>query len=146
MQVVLAKDNIISVLGAYFQLARAACRGMYSGISRSCKSTKMFLSTLASSGGCLKMPVDEQKTMNKAKNHARSSIFHYDYKWCVLQTTVNSRSRITQQIRYHANHFSCPGDCKELSKKTRQSTHNSNQARTKPQPTLVSGGPAPVGN
>ena len=28
----------------------------------------------------------------------------------------------------------CPGDCKELSKMTRQSTHNSNQTRTKPWP------------
>ena len=28
--------------------------------------------------------------------------------------------------------FSCPGDCKELSKETTQSTHDLNQARTKP--------------
>ena len=28
--------------------------------------------------------------------------------------------------------FSCPGDCKELSKKTKRSTYDSNQARTKP--------------
>ena len=34
--------------------------------------------------------------------------------------------------------FSCPGDCKELSKKTRRSTHDSNQARTKPWPTRQS--------
>ena len=31
--------------------------------------------------------------------------------------------------------FSCPGDCKELSKKTRRSTHDANPARTKPWPT-----------
>ena len=31
--------------------------------------------------------------------------------------------------------FSCPGDCKELSKKTKRSTYDSNQARTKPWPT-----------
>ena len=34
--------------------------------------------------------------------------------------------------------FSCPGDCKELSKKTRRSTHKSNQAMTKPWPTRLS--------
>ena len=28
--------------------------------------------------------------------------------------------------------FSCPGDCKELSKKTKRSTYDSNQARTDP--------------
>ena len=31
--------------------------------------------------------------------------------------------------------FSCPGDSKELSKKTKRSTYGSNQARTKPWPT-----------
>ena len=31
--------------------------------------------------------------------------------------------------------FSCPGDCKELSKKTKRTTYDSNQARTKPWPT-----------
>ena len=31
--------------------------------------------------------------------------------------------------------FSCPGDCKELSKKTKRSTYGLNQARTKPWPT-----------
>ena len=34
--------------------------------------------------------------------------------------------------------FSCPGDSKELSKKTKRSTYNSNQARTKPWPTRPS--------
>ena len=34
-----------------------------------------------------------------------------------------------------AKSFSCPGDCKELSKKTKRSTYDSNQARTKPWPT-----------
>ena len=32
-------------------------------------------------------------------------------------------------------YFSCPGDRKELTKKTKRSTHDSNQARTKPWPT-----------
>ena len=31
--------------------------------------------------------------------------------------------------------FFCPGDCKELSKKIKRSTYDSNQARTKPWPT-----------
>ena len=34
--------------------------------------------------------------------------------------------------------FSCPGDCNELSKKTKRSTYDSNQARTKPWPTRPS--------
>ena len=32
--------------------------------------------------------------------------------------------------------FSCPGDCKEQSKKTRRSIHDSNQATIKPWPTV----------
>ena len=31
--------------------------------------------------------------------------------------------------------FSCPGDCRELTKKTKRSTYDSNQARNKPWPT-----------
>ena len=46
-----------------------------------------------------------------------------------LQTTV---SHELQGINKIPKCFSCPGDCKELSKKTKRSTYDSNQARTKP--------------
>ena len=35
----------------------------------------------------------------------------------------------------HARSAIIPGDCKELSKETKQNTYDSNQARTKPWPT-----------
>ena len=48
------------------------------------------------------------------------------YRQCISRTmTINKIPKF----------FSCPGDCKELSKKTKQSTYDSNQARTKPWPT-----------
>ena len=98
------------------------------------KGTKMFLSlSLARSGGCLKMPGDEHKTINRSKNHARSAIiFHH-------VCTDNCISRTTSQkgVNKMPKCFSCPGDCKELSKKTRRSTHDSNQARIKPWPTQL---------
>ena len=62
------------------------------------------------------MPGDEQKSINIAENHASLAII--------------SRTRIPK-------YFSCPGDSKELSKKTKRSTHDSNQARTKPWPTRL---------
>ena len=75
------------------------------------------------------MPGDEQKNMNRAENHARSAIISFGMS---VQTTVSHELRHVNKI---PKCFSCPGDCKELSKKTRRSTHDSNQARTKPWPT-----------
>ena len=51
------------------------------------------------------------------------------YRQCISRTTTR---RGTNKI---PKCFSCPGDCKELSKKTKRSTYDSNQARTKPWPT-----------
>ena len=51
------------------------------------------------------------------------------YRQCISRTTTR---RGTNKI---PKCFSCPGDCKELSKKTKRSTDDSNQARTKPWPT-----------
>ena len=51
------------------------------------------------------------------------------YRQCISRTMTR---RGTNKI---PKCFSCPGDCKELSKKTKRSTHDSNQARTKPWPT-----------
>ena len=46
-----------------------------------------------------------------------------------------SRTTSRKEVNKIAKCFSCPGDCKELSKKTKRSRYDSNQARTKPWPT-----------
>ena len=46
-----------------------------------------------------------------------------------------SRTTMRRGINKIPKCFSCPGDCKELSKKTKRSTYDSNQARSKPWPT-----------
>ena len=79
--------------------------------------------------------VSKCQAMNKKKkveNHA------YVLGWPLpplssLQTY--SRTTTRRGINKVPNCFSCPGDCKELSKKTKRSTYDSNQARTKPWPT-----------
>ena len=79
------------------------------------------------------MPGDEHKIMNRAENRARSArhyLFHQVYTDnCISRTTSR------KEVNKIAKCFSCPGDCKELSKKTKRSTYDSNQARTKPWPT-----------
>ena len=60
--------------------------------------------------------------MNKAENHARSAIISSGIDNCI------SRTMTQREINKMPMCFSCPGDCKELSKKTRRSTHNFNQA------------------
>ena len=52
-----------------------------------------------------------------------------------LFTTVSQELTMRRGINKIPKCFSCPGDCKEVSKKTKRSTYNSNQARTKPWPT-----------
>ena len=47
------------------------------------KGTKMFISLLRDAG-CLKMPGDEQKNINRAENHAMSAIISCS---TFLQTT-----------------------------------------------------------
>ena len=79
------------------------------------------------------MPGDEHKTMNRAENHARSAIISSTMS---VQKTVHvSRTMLQKGVNTMPECFTCPGDCKELSKKIRRSTHDSNQARTKPWPT-----------
>ena len=86
--------------------------------------------SLARSGGYLKMPGDEQKSINRAENHAWSAIISS----CNYVSTDNCISRTTtwRGINKILKCFSCPGNCKELSKR---STYDSNQAWTKPWPT-----------
>ena len=54
---------------------------------------------------------------------------HYRLYRCISRTTTR------RGINKIPKCFSCPGDCKELSKKTKRSTYDSNQTRTKPWPT-----------
>ena len=82
---------------------------------------------LARNGGCIKMPSDEQKCRNRPENHARSAIASTDN--CISQTTTQ------RGINKIPKCFSCPSNSKELSKKTKRSTYDSNKARTKPWPT-----------
>ena len=86
----------------------------------------MFLSLLRGA-----MVVSKCQAMNKKKSrkplvgHYR----HYRLYRCISRTTTR------RGINKIPKCFSCPGDCKELSKKTKRSTYDSNQARTKPWPT-----------
>ena len=73
------------------------------------KGTKIFLS-LVRNGGCLKMSGNEHKTMNRAKNHARSAIIS---STMYVQTAVSHELLVNKMPKC----FSCPGDCKELSKR-----------------------------
>ena len=77
------------------------------------------------------MVVSKCQAMNKKKSR----------KPCMLGwplppiSSRTSRTTTRRGINKIPKCFSCPGDCKELSKKTKRSTYDSNQARTKPWPT-----------
>ena len=96
--------------------------------------TKTFTKTV---GDCSllrgAMVVSKCQVMNKKKveNHAClvGHYRHYRLYRCISRTTT------WRGINKIPKCFSCPGDCKELSKKTKRSTYDSNQARTKPWPT-----------
>ena len=62
------------------------------------------------------MPGDEQT--KKVENHA-CLVGHYRLYRCISRTTTR------RGINKIPKCFSCPGDCKELSKKTKQSTYDS---------------------
>ena len=70
-------------------------------------------------------------TKKKVENHAClvGHYRHYRLYRCISRTTTR------RGINTIPKCFSCPGDCKELSKKTKRSTYDSNQARAKPWPT-----------
>ena len=60
------------------------------------------------------MPGDEQKSINRAENQG--------YINCISRTTTR------RGINKIPKCFSCPSDCKELSKETKRSIYDSNQA------------------
>ena len=87
----------------------------------------MFLSLLRGA-----MVVSKCQAMNNKKSRKPCMLSlvghyrHYRLYRCISRTT--SRKEVNKMAKC----FSCPGDCKELSKR---STYDSNQARTKPWPT-----------
>ena len=87
------------------------------------KGTQMFLSFLR---GMEAVSGDEQ---NRPENHG-----HYLFDYVSTGNCI-SRTTMWRGINKIPKCFSCPGDSKELSKKTNRSTYDSNQARTKPWPT-----------
>ena len=95
------------------------------------KGTQMFLSLLRGAvvvSKCQAMNrrvLTEPKTMLGRPLSLRLCLYRQPY----LRTTM--RRGINKILKC----FSCPGDSKELSKKTKRSTYDSNQARTKPWPT-----------
>ena len=90
----------------------------------------MFLSLLRGA-----MVVSKCQAMNKKRSRKPCMLSlvghyrHYHLYRCISRTTTR------RGINKIPKCFSCPGDCKELSKKTKRSTYDSNQARTKPWPT-----------
>ena len=82
--------------------------------------------SLARCNGCLKMPGDEPK--KKVKNHAClvGHYRHYRLYRCISRTTTR------RGINKIPKCFSCPGDCKELSKKK----PSQDQAMADPTPDL----------
>ena len=91
--------------------------------------TKMFLSLLRGAVG-----VSKCQAMNKKKESRKPCMLGWPLPpLSSLQTY--SRTTTRRGINKIPKCFSCPGDCKEPSKKTKRSTYDSNQARTKPWPT-----------
>ena len=96
------------------------------GVHRRKRYQNVSLS-LARCNGCLKMPGDEKKKKSKT--------MHAQLGWPLPPLSCISRTTTRRGINKIPKCFSCPGDCKELSTKTKRSTYDSNQARTKPWPT-----------
>ena len=107
------------------------------------KGTKMFLSLLRGA-----VVVSKCQAMNNKK---KSKTMH---AWLAITAIISSclyRQFISRTTTRRGKDkipkcFSCPGDCKELSKKTKRSTYDSHQARTKPWPTrpLTSDNNSPI--
>ena len=95
------------------------------------KGTQMFLSLLRGTEAVSKFQAMNRRVLTEPKTMLgqQLSLQLCLYRQCISRTTTR---RETNKI---PKCFSCPGDCKELSKKTKRSTYDSNQARTKPWPT-----------
>ena len=89
----------------------------------------MFLSLLRGAMVVSKCQAMNNKKKSKTMHAWLATYRHYRLYRCISRTTTR------RGINKIPKCFSCPGDCKELSKKTKRSTYDSNQARTKPWPT-----------
>ena len=99
------------------------------------KGTQMFLSLLRGAEVVSKFQAINRRALTEPKNHARSAIISSSH--CVSTDNCISRTTTQRGINKILKCFSCPGDSKELSKKTKRSTYDSNQTRTKPWPTRL---------
>ena len=95
------------------------------------KGTQMFLSLLRSAEVVSKCQATNRRVLTEPKTML-GRLFHY-----VSTDNCISRTTTWREINKIPKCFSCPGNCKELSKKTKRSTYDSNQARTKPWPTRL---------
>ena len=93
------------------------------------KGTQMFLSLLRGTEVVSKFQAMGVLTEPKTMLGRPLSL-----QLCLYSISRTTTRRGTNKI---PKCFSCPGDCKELSKKTKRSTYDSNQARTKPWPTTA---------
>ena len=97
------------------------------------KGTHLFLSLWRGTEVVSKFQAMNRKVLTEPKTMLGKplSLQLCLYRQCISRTTTR---RETNKI---PKCFSCPGDCKELSKKTKRSTYDSNQARTTPWPTRL---------
>ena len=92
------------------------------------KGTQMFLSLLRGTKIVSKFQAMNRRVLTEPKTMLGRplSLQLCLYRQCISRTTTR---RGTNKI---PKCFSCPGDCKELSKKTKRSTYDSNQAMADP--------------
>ena len=95
------------------------------------KDTQMFLSLLRGAEVVSKFQAMNRRVLTEPKTMLSRplSLQLCLYRQCISRTMSRRGTNKVPKC------FSCPGDCKELSKKTKRSTYDSNQARTKPWPT-----------
>ena len=95
------------------------------------KSSQIFLSLLRGAEVVSKCQAMNRRVLTEPKTMLGRPL---SLRLCLYKQCI-SRTMTRRGISKIAKCFSCPGDCKELSKKTKRSTCDSNQARTKPWPT-----------
>ena len=97
------------------------------------KGIQMFLSLLRGAEVVSKCQAMNRRVLTEPKSMLGRPL---SLRLCLYSTDNCISGTMTQRgINKITKSFSCPGDCKELSKKTKRSTYNSNQAKTKPWPT-----------
>ena len=95
------------------------------------KGTKMFFSLLRGAEAVSKCQAMNIRVLTEPKTMLGQP---FSLQLC-LYRQLYLTNYDAESINKILKCFSCPGDCKELSKKTKRSIYDSNQARTKPWPT-----------